>query len=345
MVIQTIIEGIPMLAIPNFFDPARVQEVWRVPYGERAIEAREWAKKYAIRPSSEDGEKTALLLVDTQNTFCLLEFELFVGGRSGNGAIEDNIRLCRFIYHHLDRITKIIVTMDTHSSIQIFHPIFWLSETGENPTPMTLISTEDVETGRWRVNPAVRDALGLEDDESLRRYAIHYTRQLEKTGKYLLTVWPYHSMLGGIGHAVVSAIEEAIFFHSIARQSQPLFELKGSNPLTENYSVLRPEVVENEQGEAIAGENRGFLAQLLEFDRVIIAGQAKSHCVAWTVEDLLVQLQAYKQNFVKKIVLLDDCTSPVVVPGVIDFTENAEAAYRRFADAGMTVMRSEEFAI
>jgi nicotinamidase-related amidase len=152
-------------------------------------------------------------------------------------------------------------------------------------------------------------------------------------------------MLGGIGHAVVSAIEEAIFFHSIARQSQPLFELKGSNPLTENYSVLRPEVLENERGEAIARENLLFLEQSLAFDRVIIAGQAKSHCVAWTVEDLWTRANARDPDFVKKIVLLEDCSSPVVVPGAIDFTETADTAYRRFAAAGMTVIRSKEFAI
>ena len=35
------------------------------------------------------------------------------------------------------------------------------------------------------------------------------------------------------------------------------------------------------------------------------------------------------------MVLLDDCTSPVVVPGVVDFTDAAEEAYARFAAAGV----------
>ena len=34
-----------------------------------------------------------------------------------------------------------------------------------------------------------------------------------QSGKYELTVWPFHALLGGIGHALVSAVEEAIFFH------------------------------------------------------------------------------------------------------------------------------------
>ena len=59
-------------------------------------------------------------------------------------------------------------------------------------------------------------------------------------------------MLGGIGHALVSAVEEAIFFHSIARKSPTRFELKGANPLTENYSVLSPEVLDTADRRAIA---------------------------------------------------------------------------------------------
>ena len=33
-------------------------------------------------------------------------------------------------------------------------------------------------------------------------------------------------MLGGIGHALVSAVEEAVFFHAVARRSQTLFEAR-----------------------------------------------------------------------------------------------------------------------
>ena len=68
---------------------------------------------------------------------------------------------------------------------------------------------------------------------------------------------------------------------------------------------------------------------------MIVAGEAKSHCVAWTVEDLLAEIRARDPRLAERIVLLDDCTSPVVVPGVVDFTDAAEAAYARFAAAGM----------
>jgi nicotinamidase-related amidase len=75
---------------------------------------------------------------------------------------------------------------------------------------------------------------------------------------------------------------------------------------------------------------------------VIVAGQAKSHCVAWTIADLLAECQAYDPSLKEKIYLLEDCTSPVVVPGAIDYTEQADAAYRRFAEAGMHLVRSTD---
>ena len=149
-------------------------------------------------------------------------------------------------------------------------------------------------------------------------------------------------MLGGIGHALVSAVEEALFFHCIARSSQTRFELKGNNPLTENYSVLRPEVLSGADGTAIAQKNSSLLQKLLAFDAVIVAGQAKSHCVAWTIADLLTEIQAIDPALAQKIYLLEDCTSPVVVPDVIDFTEQADATFQRFAEAGMHLVQSTQ---
>ena len=75
------------LPLPPFFDPAAASRVYRVPYQERADQAREWASRTGSARPPEDARRTALLLVDVQNTFCLPEFELFVGGRSGRGAI------------------------------------------------------------------------------------------------------------------------------------------------------------------------------------------------------------------------------------------------------------------
>lgn len=329
------------LPIPSHFSPQSVGEVWRVPYQERAEDAEEWAKRHKLQPAARDTLKISLLLVDVQNTFCIPDFELYVGGTSGTGAVDDNRRLCEFIYRNLNIITEICPTMDTHQAMQIFHGIFLTNDTGEHPSPFTLISEDDIEKGVWKFNPQL--AAGLQIDEAYGQdYLRHYARQLKDGGKYDLTIWPYHAMLGGIGHALVSAVEEAVFFHSIARLSQPEFQEKGGNPFTENYSVLSPEVLVGPAGEGIAEKNVGFIQKLLNFDAVIIAGQAKSHCVAWTIDDLLNEIFITDKKLGEKVYLLEDCTSPVVIPDVIDYTEQAEEAFQKFADAGMHIVHSTD---
>ncbi|MGB3765438.1 MAG: isochorismatase [Phormidesmis sp.] len=333
-----------MSSIPSFFNLETVGKVWRVPYQTRASEAQAYAKARGIAPSYTDKVRICLLAIDVQNTFCLPDFELFVGGRSGNGAVEDTQRLCEFIYRNLGILTEIAPTMDTHAATQIFHPVFWVNAAGEHPAPMTMISAEEIASGQWRVNPVVAKSLAQiqlgTDPIDVAAFALHYAKELGAANKYPLTIWPYHSMLGGIGHALVPAFEEACFFHNMARQSQTHLEIKGDNPLTENYSALSPEVLNGTDNQPIAQKNNSFVQHLLGFDAVIIAGQAKSHCVAWTIRDLLSEIQAVDPALAGKVYLLEDCASPVVVPEVVDFTDAADACYRDFAAAGMHVVKS-----
>jgi nicotinamidase-related amidase len=330
----------PELPVPPHFDPARVGEVWRVPYEERAREASSWANGHGLGRAAEDDFRLCLLAVDIQNTFCIPEFELFVGGRTGRGAVDDNRRLCDFIYRNLGEITQIFPSLDTHHAMQVFHAIWLVDEHGNHPAPYTLVSAEDVASGRWRMNGAVADALGI-DRGYAERHLAHYTRQLAEGGKYDLTIWPYHAMLGGIGHALVSAVEEAIFFHGLARFSNPEFQGKGDNPLTEHYSMLGPEVTEGPDGDRLGGKNAELIEKLLTFDAVVVAGQAKSHCLAWTIDDLLGD-EDVRERLADRTYLLEDCTSAVVVPGVVDYTDEADAAFERYAAAGMHVVRSTE---
>jgi nicotinamidase-related amidase len=330
-----------VLPIPPHFDPDAVGVVWRVSYEDRAHEAEIWAAEHGLRPATEDTMRICLVAVDVQNTFCLPAFELFVAGRSGTGAIDDNRRLCEFIYRNLDAITQIVPTLDTHQAMQIFHPLWLVDEDGNHPEPYSLVSADDVAAGRWQVDPAVSETLGL-DHDYMRRHLVHYTRALEESGKYRLTIWPYHAMLGGIGHALVPAVEEAIFFHTVARSSQPDVRVKGTLPLTEHYSVLGPEVTEGPDGDRLGEQNVELIDKLLGFDAVVIAGQAKSHCVAWTIDDLLNSPALVERELAQKVYLLEDCMSPVVVPGVADYTDEADVAFARFAAAGMHIVRSTD---
>jgi nicotinamidase-related amidase len=300
------------LPLPPHWDAESVTQVRRVPYEDRAADAAAWAAAHRIAPARDDERRVCLLLIDCQNTFCTPGFELFVPG-----APDDNRRLCEFVYRNLGAITQVVPTLDTHQALQVFHASWLVDTGGRHPAPYTVVSVQDVENGVWRAA-----------DPTEQKNLVGYVRALEAGGRYRLTIWPYHAMLGGIGHALVSAVEEAAFFHAIAREISPAFQIKGNDPRTEAYSVLGPEV---------DGRRNDALVELLRsFDAVLLAGQAKSHCVAWTVEDLLEDLPA------ERLYLLEDCMSPVVVPGAVDFTAEADEAVARFAGRGVHVVRSTE---
>ncbi len=329
------------LPVPGHFKHEKVAEVWKVDYEKIAAAATEWSRRYQIQPAAKDRIKICLVAVDVQNTFCVPGFELYVSGRTGTGAVDDNRRLCEFLYRNLSNITQIVPTMDTHQVIQIFHSIFLVNEKGEHPTPFTLVTEEDIARGRWKFNPTICESLHISPEYG-QRHLLHYAKQLKESGKYELTIWPYHAMLGGIGHALVSSVEEAIFFHTVARYSQPDIHIKGNHPLTEHYSVLGPEVSTGPDGKLLMEKSDKFLQKLIDFDAVVIAGQAKSHCVAWTIADLLHDVMKHDKNLVDNVYILEDCTSPVVVPSVVDYTDAADEAFRRFADAGMHLVRSSD---
>jgi nicotinamidase-related amidase len=324
------------LPLPPHADLDRVADVWRVDYEARFADATAWADEHDLQPAAEDEKRVCFLLVDAQNTFCTPGFELFVAGRSGSGALEDSRRICSFLFRNLGAITQAVVTLDTHQAFQIFHAPFLVDEEGRHPDPYTLVTPADVESGRWHVDPEAAEILGIGEraDAHLRSYV----EQLAAGGKYDLTIWPFHAMLGGIGHALVSALEEALFFHAVARRAQTRFEIKGWQALTEHYSVLGPEVLEGSGGEPLGERNIALVEHLLRFDAVLVAGQAKSHCVAWTVEDLI----EIAPQIAPRLYLLEDCSSPVVVPGAVDYTDDADAAFARFAAAGAHIVRSSE---
>ncbi|MCS7071057.1 MAG: hypothetical protein NZM00_06100, partial [Anaerolinea sp.] len=165
-----------------------------------------------------------------------------------------------------------------------------------------------------------------------------YVQELEKHARKELMIWPYHTLLGTPGHSLTPALYEAIAYHSAARQSQPVFLTKGSIPKTEHYSILEPEVKVPNQP---SGElNVTFLEMLASYDRVYIAGQAKSHCVLETVSSIMRHFTRHPRIIAKMRVLMD-CTSSVQHPQ-IDFDAIADQAFAEFARRGLALMKSTD---
>jgi len=336
------------LPIPHFFDARRAAEyAYRPDAAALAVAAADWRAQHAVRPSAADETRMHLLLIDVQKDFCFPEGTLYVAGRSGTGAIDDSRRIAEFIYRNLGMLTDITTTMDTHLAYQIFFPSFWLDRDDKPLTAHRVVTSSQIEGGEARPNPAVAKWLCNGNYAWLCKQALHYTRELERAGKYQLYLWPPHCLLGSDGHALAGVVHEARLFHSFARVAQSNVEVKGGNPLTENYSVLRPEVLSRFDGSALAQRNTQFVQTLLRADAVIIAGQAASHCVKSTIDDLLGEIAAQDPSLAKKVFLVTDCMSAVTVPDgkgglAADFTAQADAALQKFADAGMNLVRSTD---
>jgi len=328
--------------VPSFFNPKTVGEIRSSDYTAVAAEAERLRGVLGIRPAATDRLRIALMPIDCQIGFCVPGQPLFVGGRSGTGAVEDTRRLCEFLFREAGAITNIYPTMDTHFAFQIFHPAFLVDAADNHPQPFTQIPLADIESGKYAVDPNAAYAVTGSPNGyvQLQKHLVHYARTLSQGGKYSLTVWPYHCMLGGVDHALVPALHEAIVYHSLLRHTQVHPQIKGGNPMTENYSIFKPEVLTAVDGRPIAQRNTLFMEALLTHDVVVIAGQAKSHCVAWSIDDFLTELKAKDPKLAEKVYLLGDASSPVVVPGILDFTDQADEAYRRFASEGMRVVSS-----
>ena len=129
------------------------------------------------------------------------------------------------------------------------------------------------------------------------------------------------------------------------RGAKSWVEVKGGNTLTENYSVLAPEVLKRHDGKPLAQRNALFIGTLLAADAVLVAGQAASHCVKSSIEDLLGEIRRQDDQLARKVYILRDCMSAVAVPDgrggfLADFTGEADIAIGKFEQAGMNVVES-----
>ncbi len=338
------------LPVPGFYDAARAHDWTYAPNPLTLFAASQaWRREHGIRPSAMDQRRVHLLLIDLQKDFCFPQGTLYVGGRSGTGAMDDSDRIARFLYRNLEAITEVTCTLDTHYPFQIFSPSFWLGEDGNAPAPHQEITTEMIRAGRVRPNPDIAWWVCSGNVEWLQRQVEFYCEELEKAGKYKLYLWPPHCLLGSDGHPLVGVIHEARMFHSWARGSQGSIQTKGGNPLTENYSILAPEVLMLHDRQKLADRNHRFIETLLNADAVIIAGQAASHCVKSSIDDLLGDILTREEELARKIYILGDCMSSVAIPDperpgefLFDFTLQAEEALSRWAGAGMNVVRSTD---
>jgi hypothetical protein len=150
-----------VLPLPPLFEAKNAERHDFAPDAARVFgEATEWRRAHALKPAASAGKNVHLLLIDAQRDFCFPNGSLYVAGRSGRGALNDNRRTAEFIYRNLGALSHITTTMDTHFAYQIFFPSFWLGRDDQPLTPFREITTTDIDTGEARPNSATATAIG-----------------------------------------------------------------------------------------------------------------------------------------------------------------------------------------
>src|SRR5688572_18558172 len=115
------------LPLPPHYDATRAER-WDYGPDQQGLfdAAAPWRRQHQLRPAGSDRFQLQLLLIDAQKDFCFPQGSLYVAGRSGRGALDDNRRITEFVYRNLPVLSSITATMDTHFAYQIFFPSFWV---------------------------------------------------------------------------------------------------------------------------------------------------------------------------------------------------------------------------
>ncbi len=258
------------------------------------------ANEEHLTPASQNHEKVLFLGIDIQQDF------MDNGALGVPGAKQDVLRITKFIYDNMDKISNIAVSLDTHLPHQIFHPCWWIDENGNHPAPYTVITLADLDAGRWRavINP-----------QASREYVKH----LEQYAKKALCIWTYHCLQGTSGAALENQFANMVYFHSVAKKTVVQRLVKGQDPLSEMYGIVKPEY------DTKGYINLDFLNKLESYDKILIAGEAKSHCVLESIHQILEYYET-RPEITKKVYILEDCMSSI--PGYEDMTEQTFQTFR-----------------
>lgn len=260
-------------------------------------------------------ELNAILAIDLQNDFCLPDGALPVAG-----AMEDVDRIVNFIRRNSNNIDHISSTLDSHHPLHIAHRTYWRDKDGNMPDLYTSITSADARAGKWvpQFNPA---------------WSYKYLDELERTGQ-ICTIWPEHCVLGSSGWALVKPYSDALI--EWEKENKRFYELwfKGSNLYTEHYSIFKANVPYPNAPETDL--NQQLIQVLNKFDNVILIGEAQTHCVKYSLNDLCT----YVPDLTKKLIILEDCMSPI---GPFDVA--TDPVYQKAVSLGAKIMKSTDLTL
>ena len=262
-----------------------------------------------------------LFIIDPQHDFCHPDGSLFVPG-----APEDMDRVALMIKRGKSKFADIHVSLDSHQKVHIANPIWFVDGNGNAPAPLTNITAADMESGRWSARYA-----------SQQGYTLSYLKALEAGGRYPHTIWPEHCFIGTEGATVVPVLQDALS-DWCSQFATVDYVAKGSNPYTEHFSAIQAEVpYPKDPG---TQPNMRFMQTLETADIIGLCGEALQFCVGNTGRDVVKNFSDPK--YAKKLVILKDGTSPVVLPNDAH-VPMCDAFLKEMEGHGATITTTTEF--
>lgn len=262
-----------------------------------------------------------LLLIDPQNSFNAV-VELHEQQVKHNGelcvtpgstkAMQSMQNVADLISRGGHKLNDVHITMDSHHPLHIAHPRWFKDSAGNHPNPFTLMRADGD-----KIIGFTMDAQGKTTDigeyfvtlPSLTDHTITYLNSLSAGGRYPHCIWPYHCIIGTTGHNIVDPVMEAVWKWENEIGGFADIVTKGSNPKVEHFSAVKAEVEDAVDPSTLL--NTELIKVLMEADLVLLAGQARSHCLANTVRDIADEFKTDGDSFIKKCVLLEDATNDV----------------------------------
>jgi nicotinamidase-related amidase len=258
--------------------------------------------------------KTALLVIDAQNDF----HDIPSATLPVAGAVDDTQRIAKFIKNQ--NPSTIFASLDSHYSLDISHPDWWENANGSFVSPFTLITADDIRNGKYvpRIDP---------------KRSLSYVENLEANGEFSHFIWPEHCLIGTEGHALHPTFFDACKDWMSKNLKWVNFINKGVNPYTEHFGIFRANVPLNEDPSTQV--NQGIFTTLNTHDTIYLAGQARTHCVA----NSLRQMLQISPQLSSKLVVLEDCMSNVQgLP--TDFYDYVDSIYADAKAAGVKFEKS-----
>jgi nicotinamidase-related amidase len=261
-----------------------------------------------------------LLIIDPQNDFC----DVAGAALPVAGASVDLQRLAGFIsVTPLDGIT---VTLDSHPSVAVERTSFWRSADGLEVAPFTFITAQNV-----------RDGVYLPKNQALSEPVVAMLALLATRGRAGLVVWPIHCVTGTWGHNIQADLMQQLNLWELQNQRAVRKVLKGEYFLTEHFGVFEADAPDANVPSTLF--NCALANELISGTTTLfIAGQASSHCVAASFDQLVRHIKEHNM-VMPRLVLLKDCMSPVA-----GFESEGAEFFNRATAMGVEILTAQEAA-